>query len=57
MFLLPLLYGFSEPNRRLTLEVGSDVYDSSIRDGFCRSTSRTLRFLSLVADSPLVYFV
>jgi hypothetical protein len=57
VFLLPLLYEFLEPSRRLTLEVDSDVCDSSVRDGFCRSTSRTSRFLSLDADSPLLYCV
>ena len=57
MFLLPVLYEFLEPSRRLTLEVDSDVCDSSVRDGFCRSKSRTSRFLSLDADSPLVYCV
>ena len=57
MFLLPLLYEFLEPSRRLTFEVDSDVCDFSVRDGFCRSTSRTSRFLSLDADSPLVYCV
>jgi len=57
VFLLLLLYEFFEPSRRLTSEMDSDICDSSVRDGFCRSTSRTSRFLSLDADSPLVYCV
>ena len=57
MFLLPLFYEFLEPSRRLTLEVDSDLCDSSVRDGVCRSTSRTSGFLSLHSDSPLVYCV